>query len=360
MKDPTTILHTLVIQTNTGKVSALLDPGSDNSIITRKSAERLNLQIHSSSHNFNIQTMTGKSKQQSITTTFKLTPQVELNLFVVDTNLYLNKQQLDLKEAWPTLDNDLYRRVTEHIVEGPIDIVIGIDQLYTKVHDGKTINHPSKGLSLLNTCLGWSIGGSVNNKIEAIACNTSSPPTTSIQEALEYNETEPAIIEQGDSSTEAEIWEGMKKMFHCELSGDEKIKDKTMDENYAEESFKANIKFENGKYMVKPIFKPNFKPMKSNYSIALRKYKGLRSRLAKDPQLDEMYAEAISTLLANDEVERVHERQEEISDPNRYLYYIPHMAVVKLDKLTTKVRPVFNASSKNHGGISLNDNLITR
>ncbi|KAJ0182606.1 hypothetical protein K1T71_001975 [Dendrolimus kikuchii] len=40
-------------------------------------------------------------------------------------------------------------------------------------------------------------------------------------------------------------------------------------------------------------------------------------------------------------------------------YYIPHHSVIKSSSLTTKVRVVFNASSKSSNGISLNDNLLT-
>lgn len=39
-------------------------------------------------------------------------------------------------------------------------------------------------------------------------------------------------------------------------------------------------------------------------------------------------------------------------------YYIPHLAVIKLDSLTTKTRIVFNASSKTTNGRSLNDCLL--
>ena len=49
-----------------------------------------------------------------------------------------------------------------------------------------------------------------------------------------------------------------------------------------------------------------------------------------------------------------------IYNPNTTLnthYYLPHHGVVKPDRVTTKVRVVFNASSKTSNGNSLNDIL---
>ncbi|GFW09608.1 integrase catalytic domain-containing protein [Trichonephila clavipes] len=43
--------------------------------------------------------------------------------------------------------------------------------------------------------------------------------------------------------------------------------------------------------------------------------------------------------------------------PNPH-YYIPHQAVLRPDKSTTKLRVVFNASAKTSNGISLNDTLL--
>ena len=57
-------------------------------------------------------------------------------------------------------------------------------------------------------------------------------------------------------------------------------------------------------------------------------------------------------------MELVEESTAEIADTGRYINYIPHMAVVKLDKVSTRGKPVFDASAKNRDGISLNSNLL--
>ena len=56
-------------------------------------------------------------------------------------------------------------------------------------------------------------------------------------------------------------------------------------------------------------------------------------------------------------MENVQEDSLFASDPNRYLNYLPLVCVTRQDKISSKVRPVFDASSQNYQGISLNDNL---
>ena len=46
------------------------------------------------------------------------------------------------------------------------------------------------------------------------------------------------------------------------------------------------------------------------------------------------------------------------SNPKRYINYLPQLVVQRQDKITSKVRPVFNASSKNNQNVSLNDNIL--
>ncbi len=41
------------------------------------------------------------------------------------------------------------------------------------------------------------------------------------------------------------------------------------------------------------------------------------------------------------------------------LHYLPHRAIIKENSLTTKIRPIYNASSPLTGSLSLNDCLAT-
>ena len=44
--------------------------------------------------------------------------------------------------------------------------------------------------------------------------------------------------------------------------------------------------------------------------------------------------------------------------PKRHNKYLPQLVVQRQDKITSKVRPVFNVSSKTNQNISLNDDIL--
>ena len=71
------------------------------------------------------------------------------------------------------------------------------------------------------------------------------------------------------------------------------------------------------------------------------RYKNLRKRLKTNEELEKQYVDAMNILIENNEVEEVDEYEIKASDPTRILYYIPHLPVVREDKITTKIRPVF-------------------
>ena len=56
---------------------------------------------------------------------------IQLDRHVVNANLTLTKHDLNLERIWPNLDKNLKTEVKQNIIGGPIDIIIGIDLLYT-------------------------------------------------------------------------------------------------------------------------------------------------------------------------------------------------------------------------------------
>ncbi|XP_011858217.1 PREDICTED: uncharacterized protein LOC105555783 [Vollenhovia emeryi] len=90
--------------------------------------------------------------------------------------------------------------------------------------------------------------------------------------------------------------------------------------------------------------------------IALRRFGVLERRLERDPQLKMVYANFIHEYL---ELKHMRElKSEDAAWYRRPHYYLPHHCVIKEASNTTRLRVVFDASSKTTSGYSLNDVLM--
>lgn len=79
----------------------------------------------------------------------------------------------------------------------------------------------------------------------------------------------------------------------------------------------------------------------------------LERPLVKNDNLRQQYV-----AFMNEYLRMGHMRKVDKKNYNLGKYYIPHQAVIKEDSLTTKLRVVFDASSKNSTKMSLNDNMF--
>ncbi|XP_075157917.1 uncharacterized protein LOC142231184 [Haematobia irritans] len=87
-------------------------------------------------------------------------------------------------------------------------------------------------------------------------------------------------------------------------------------------------------------------------------YLHMEKTLKKSPELATEYTNVLREYLRLDHMEPTNST--EICHDSKYLsFYLPHHAVVKPERTSTKVRVVFNASKKTTTGISLNDILHT-
>ncbi|XP_034828817.2 uncharacterized protein [Maniola hyperantus] len=112
-----------------------------------------------------------------------------------------------------------------------------------------------------------------------------------------------------------------------------------------------------GRYCVKLPFREA--DPKSQYgefkSIAERRLKSLEKKFEKNHFLKEEYTKAMNDYINSNHMERITE-EAEIEKPN--CVYLPHHAVIRNDKTTSKVRIVFDAACKGIHGKSLNDDLL--
>lgn len=88
---------------------------------------------------------------------------------------------------------------------------------------------------------------------------------------------------------------------------------------------------------------------------AVRRLSYLEHRFTKDPILKEAYQEFLNEYRQQDHMSLVENPDILLAQEH---YIIPHQSVVRSDSMTTKLRVVFDASSKTTNGNSLNDKLM--
>ncbi|GFV18963.1 integrase catalytic domain-containing protein [Trichonephila clavipes] len=108
-----------------------------------------------------------------------------------------------------------------------------------------------------------------------------------------------------------------------------------------------------GRYVVSMALNEDSSCLGNSKDTAIGRLNSLWKRLSRDSRYLSLYAEFLKKYEELGHLERVVES----SEPPTH-YYIPHHGVLRPEKLTTKLRIVFNGSSPTTTGISLNDILL--
>ena len=119
------------------------------------------------------------------------------------------------------------------------------------------------------------------------------------------------------------------------------------------DKFSNDITFTGERYQVKLPFKDNNPMLPDNYAVVLRRLTTTIKKLKNQPEILKQYDDVIREQLQSGVVEMV--PRDQIPQPGD-VHYLPHRTVVRLDRDTTKVIVVYDASSKVFGP-SLNDCL---
>ncbi len=188
------------------------------------------------------------------------------------------------------------------------------------------------GVLAINTKLGWTLLGSVNEPREigetANLCLSMSVCDTTITKLWELD-----VLGIREPSTELEIQE----------------RGKILRDNFV----KSIKRDQNGRYSIKLPWKENIPSLPSNRDVA---YKRLQSATRK--LLQQGMFQAYNIIFSQWESEGFIERVPPAVH-SRNIHYLPHRPVIKSESLTTPVRPVFDASCRTGKSPSLNDCLLT-
>ena len=116
----------------------------------------------------------------------------------------------------------------------------------------------------------------------------------------------------------------------------------------------SNIKFRGGRYEVSLPWKQFHPALPANYHLSQTRLHSLLKHLRQNPEVLRAYDHVIQEQIEKGIVEDA----PIVRDTSNLLHYLPHHAVIRSDKDTTKLRIVYNASARQDNEPSLNDCLL--
>lgn len=312
---------------------ALLDAGSQVNIMTTSLQQRLKLK--SSPANFIVEGIgaTPHKAKKHVHAYFQIQSDGENSLLSLDC---LVMPAITGEQPIVTFDVSAIN-IPAHITladphwyrKGPIELLIG-GQFFWSLVKGESIELGAGLPMLRESSLGWLIVG----------------PHFSV-----FPQTMPITYATCGISTLESIDNSIKKFWEIEEVPQEDPP--SLEAVEVETLFQSTTcRTDSGRYMVHLPFKENVDSLQSNRLSAVRQFYSLEARMNKTPELKAQYNEIIQEYLDLGIVEAV--PYDELKFKS---YYFPHHCVVKESAVSTKIRVVFNASSKSPSGLSLNDVL---
>lgn len=219
----------------------------------------------------------------------------------------------------------------QYYIPNKIDILLGAEVYSQVLQDG--LRRGPFGTPIAQaTSLGWILSGGANSNAKASANINVMHCCTN-----ENNEMLKKFWE-----LESDIPQPREAMF-------------TKAEQQCEEHFNENTRRDkDGRYIVRLPFVNGTPEVTGSKEIAEKRLRSLEHRLNKDEYLKLKYRDVIDEYLTLGHMEEV--PKSEVN--NAKAIYLPHHAVIRQDKDTTKVRVVFDASCKGKNNQSLNDQLL--
>lgn len=304
--------------------TALLDSGSMKSYMTHALATKLNLNITQSNYN-----VSGINQSKS-----RVTNECQANIKSINGKFSANMQFLLLNkitETLPEIVNHKSIQIPNNInLANPnfheschIDILLGVDIFWKLIKSEQPFlnDYPY----LINSELGYLISGNFfDNNLDNTICNLS---TATLSKQI------------------ARFWE----QENCE----EKLTFLSAEEQFCENHFiKTTKRLDDGKFIVNFPLNNSPEILGDSREKAKKQFLMLERKLNNDTHLKEMYSNFMA------EYENLNHMQKiNVNDSNKSqaTYYMPHLPVIREHSVTTKLRVVFNSSSKTTSGLSLND-----
>lgn len=213
-------------------------------------------------------------------------------------------------------------------VQQPIDLLIGAG-VFARIEQDKSYHMGPNFPKLKASLFGWILMGEHK---------TPSPATTD-----DYSVCNITTLSSIDN-TLRKFWEMETIPNQVPLS---------TEQQEVEDLYRSSTtRNKEGRFVVHLPFRSNVNRLADNKSNAISQFLRLERKLNQNPSLKNQYASNISEYLNLGFLEPV-----PAHELHHKSYYLPHHGVVKESSTSTKLRIVYNASSKSSSGLSLNDTL---
>ncbi|CAH2084582.1 unnamed protein product [Euphydryas editha] len=336
---PTACINLLDNCGNSHRVKALLDSGSQVSLINISLVKRLNLKPKE--EKTSVISMGGHKNIMNKSVELIICPDIQniklrVNSYVVDSiTAPLPQQYIEISKI--NLPNNIKLADPTFYETGEILVLLGADIYFNILLDGHI--KLDRGPVLQNTLFGYVVGGSVMcQKI----CNTGLIMVSNVLSCQHNADNLNTIMEQ--------FWLSEKIPENININKQQL--------NKAEENFQKSFKLINNIFEVDlPLKAPlNELQLGNSFSAALQRFLSLEKKFKTQPQYFEQYKKFI-----NEYLDLGHAKIVDISNydvNNGPVYFLSHHAVMNEASKTTKLRVVFNGSMKTKNNTSLNDVMM--
>nr|XP_034832179.1 uncharacterized protein LOC117988989 [Maniola hyperantus] len=319
---------------HTNVYRALIDQGSQASFVTESLVQACGLKRERISG-----VVSGLSEGKQLRTKYMVQLEIQsrykphlvfpINAYVLKTlTSYLPSQETTVCD-WPDLEN-ITLADPGYNTPNRIDLLLGAE-VYSKIIDNGLKKSPN-GVIAQYTHLGWILSGDTHSE----------QPTKNKH-----------VISMHICTCENDLLRKFWEIENETLTSKRKL---SVEEQRCEDIYQQTVTRTNdGRYKVNLPFKEDIQdPVAAcgeTKQMAINRFMSLERKLCKDSILKEEYTKVI-----NEYLELGHMT---LADGNKErAIYLPHRAVVRQDKETSKVRVVFDASAKGSKGCALNDTLL--
>ncbi|GBM78472.1 hypothetical protein AVEN_81536-1 [Araneus ventricosus] len=329
-----TFLQTFVAEINNKKIRGILDTGSSRSFVLKDIAEQLKLKP-SAKEELLIYAFGSNGKKESfdivdLNLRNIRNPQLSVNIKAAVTDRITQGKVSVPSKFIKEIASEKGLTLADDGCSSDIDLLIGSDFICEIL--GERNLKISKRLMVTNSIFGEILQGRINDegKVNEIQVNYLSV----MDGKMDYDKIN-------------EFWE----LENMGINSQENINL----EMQILEKFEENTTYTNGRYETKLLWKDDQSQLNNNYEIAKKRLFNLNEKFKRDKNLYLNYKEIIQQQLKDGIVEYAN------CEPNNRCpgYFMPHHAVIREQKETTKVRICFDASSKSKGQVPLNDLLYS-